>query len=106
MRLHSLLLRPFFCILLLLLIVTTLPAQAPYYEVNSKRNQVIAISGLNLRDAPGAHGRILTKVPFRDQVEILSDSAFAYINDESQNVREQNYAAGPESRELGRPLRN
>lgn len=76
--------------LLLLLPATSLWAQTPYFRVDIKRNRVVAVSGLNLRDAPSLQGRVLTKVPFGGQVRIISDTAFAYANYESPEVRDHN----------------
>lgn len=80
------------CGLALLLISTALSAQQEYrYKADTLRKQVIAVSGLNLRDAPGAHGRVLTKVPYLDTVTILNDTAYAPVNLDSYEVRTHNY---------------
>ncbi len=41
---------------------------------NPSQNTVIAVSGLNLRTKPYSAGKIINKIPFGDQVEIIEDA--------------------------------
>jgi len=77
---------------LLALLSTHSFAQPSYrYQADTSRNRVIAVSGLNLRDAPGANGKILAKIPFGEHVKILGDTIFAASNPEPFESRSYNY---------------
>lgn len=64
--------------LMLILILALVGSQTSFSNTeptfNSSQNTVIAVSGLKLRTKPYSSGKIINKVPFGDQVEIISDA--------------------------------
>jgi hypothetical protein len=70
-------------LLLCLIVFTCVRAQDNYTE--KRRNEVIALNGLNFRDAPGLDGKIIDKLPFGTSVEIISDTSYALDDPEHLN---------------------
>lgn len=62
-------------LLLQLLLCTSGRAQSEWGEIRipSNRNTVVATGGLNLRSAPGTHGKIVVKLPYSTKVEVLEE---------------------------------
>lgn len=69
----------FSTLLLLTLLCTRGRAQNYQGElkISPQRNTVVATGGLNLRAAPGTHGKVVGKLPFGTKVELLSEEIYA-----------------------------